>query len=141
MGNIFRRTVLKLPELVLPLPYSWIVPIMGVTLIASVTLTSLVMILLLNYPGWLISVPVLCFVLALYIETLLAPKRKVIKQKTLREFTEKVMAINYKPGSIAVPITREELEMIINKIVAAKGGVDLSEITPEKKIHNDLGID
>ena len=54
---------------------------------------------------------------------------------------EKVIAINYKSESIVGKISREEVELMINKIIADKAGLDLDEVTPEKKICHDLGID
>ena len=36
---------------------------------------------------------------------------------------------------------REEMEFIINDIVADVSGADLPQITPEKRLADDLGID
>lgn len=37
-------------------------------------------------------------------------------------------------------VSRKEVESIINQIIADKGGLPINEITPEKKIGDDLGI-
>lgn len=38
-------------------------------------------------------------------------------------------------------ISRNEMEMVINHIISDMSGLDLKEITKEKKIADDLGID
>ena len=38
-------------------------------------------------------------------------------------------------------INRNEMEIVINKIISDIAGLELEEITPEKKIADDLGID
>ncbi|PZP43096.1 MAG: hypothetical protein DI598_16145 [Pseudopedobacter saltans] len=37
--------------------------------------------------------------------------------------------------------TRPEMELIVNKVIADIGGLDIEEVTSEKKIADDLGID
>ncbi len=36
---------------------------------------------------------------------------------------------------------RKEVELVINHILADMAGLELDEVMPEKKIHDDLGID
>ena len=38
-------------------------------------------------------------------------------------------------------ITRKEIEQAINELIANFAGIELHEITPEKSITNDLGLD
>jgi acyl carrier protein len=35
----------------------------------------------------------------------------------------------------------DEIEIIINNIIAETGGLDLHEVLPEKSLTNDLGLD
>jgi hypothetical protein len=132
---------LKLPELVFPRPYSIIVPLIGLTFMVSVVITTLILIFVHGYSGWTVLLPISCFFLTVYVSTLLESKKKTIKQRSLRDFTEKIVAINYKSDSHVGQISREEVEQIINKIIVDKSGVEPEEVTPEKKIHDDLGID
>ncbi len=44
-------------------------------------------------------------------------------------------------GKTEIRLTRKEVEFIISNIIAEKAGLKLYEVTPEKYIHNDLGID
>ena len=39
------------------------------------------------------------------------------------------------------PITREEIEQAINELIAGFAGFEVHEITPEKSITSDLGLD
>ena len=58
----------------------------------------------------------------------------------MKEFTRKILALNYKTLSANVGTNRQEMESVINHIIAEKAGLELEEITPEKKIGDDLGI-
>ncbi len=54
---------------------------------------------------------------------------------------EETLAINFNKITSNIVISKKEVELIINYIISDKGGIDLKEITPEKSIGNDLGID
>ena len=67
-------------------------------------------------------------------------KRIVIHPFAVKDFTEKTLVINYSAISKDIGVNRKEVEMVINQIIVDKYGVDLEEVTPEKKIGDDLGI-
>jgi len=46
-----------------------------------------------------------------------------------------------KPGSCINVTNRTEVETVINHIIADMAGLELDEVTPAKKIGDDLGID
>jgi acyl carrier protein len=139
--SLSEGTALKLPDLVLLRPYSTIVPLVLVSFMLSVVIATFILIFVHGYSEWILLLPILCFFFTVYISTLLEPKKKIIKQRTLRDFTETVVAINYKSGSNVGETSREEVEEVINKIIIDKSGVEPEEVTPEKKLHDDLGID
>ncbi|MBG9378416.1 hypothetical protein I5907_19415 [Panacibacter sp. DH6] len=69
------------------------------------------------------------------------PERTAIKETTVREFTQHTLALNYSTLVANEGTNRQEMESVINHIIADMAGLDLEEVTSEKKIADDLGID
>jgi len=72
---------------------------------------------------------------------LLDPKRLIINPSLVRDFTERILALNYALLTKDFGVNRKEVETVINLIIVDKIGVDLDEISPEKSFTDDLGVD
>lgn len=132
---------LKLPGLVLTKPWSIFLTSFGfITILGGLSL-SIILINFFDYSNWTILIPLASIILTYFVSNVLQPKRTVIEQTSVREFTEKVLALNYATLSQANGNNRKEVESVINNIIADMAGLELNEVTPEKKISDDLGID
>ncbi len=139
--NFANANNLELPDLVLVKPWStFLVSIDVVTILGSLLL-SIILIFFFNYSGWLLLIPLAGTVLTFFISEMLNPKRTVIEPALVKEFTQKVLSINYAALNKESGTNRKEMESVMNHIIADIVGLELSEVTPEKKIGDDLGID
>jgi hypothetical protein len=75
------------------------------------------------------------------VSRLLEPWRTWIAQPTMRDFTLEVLIRNQKKFSGGTGISRKDMEEIMNHIIVDKIGVDPIEVSPEKSLTRDLGID
>jgi hypothetical protein len=80
-------------------------------------------------------------VLTVFISNLLDPVRTVFQPPLIKEYTLRVLSLNYGTLIQEQGTNRKEMEMIINNIIADKACVEIEEVTPEKDLGNDLGID
>lgn len=94
-----------------------------------------------NYSNWILLLPVIGAVVTWGLSELLEPRRVRVEPPTVREFIQQTLALNLGTLMISEGTNRIEMEQIINQIIAFKCGLDLVEITAEKKISDDLGID
>lgn len=134
-------TNLKLPTLVLTKPWTTLLTTFGFATIIGGLATSLVLINLFDFSKLTLLIPVAGIVLTLFLSDLLNPKRTAIKEITIRDFTKHTLALNYSTLVIKEGTNRQEMESVINHIIADMAGLDLEEVTSEKKIADDLGID
>ena len=132
---------LKLPDLVLTKPWSTLLASLGIITILGGLGVSLIRVFFFDYTKWTLLIPVAGIALTYFISEILNPIRTVIEPAFVREFTEQVLTINYARLTEENGANRREVESVINHIIADMGGFELDEITPEKKIHDDLGID
>ncbi len=132
---------LEFPGLVLTSRYSIILTTIGFISILGGLSTSLILINFFDITKWSLIIPLAGIVLTILISKLLNSQRTEFEQNDLREFTNKVLKLNYATLSLDGGLNRKEVEMIITNIIADKAGLELDEVTPEKKIHHDLGID
>lgn len=132
---------LRLPQLVLPAIWANVLRITGFMLIPGMLVWSLVLVNVFNYTKWLYLLPVLGILGTVFISNILDPVRTVFHPETIKGFTKMVLSNNYATLIQEEGTNRKEMELIINNIVADIAGLELHEITPEKKIHDDLGID
>jgi acyl carrier protein len=139
--NFSDTTNLKLPDLVLTKPWTTILSSFGVATIIGGLATSLILIHVFNFSKWTLLIPVAGIILTFLISDLLNPKRTAIKEITIREFTQHTLALNYSTLVANEGTNRQEMESVINHIIADMAGLDLEEVTSDKKIADDLGID
>ncbi|MCG2617115.1 hypothetical protein LZZ85_22660 [Terrimonas sp. NA20] len=134
-------TDLDLPDLVLERSWQTLLTGVGFASIAGGLLTSLTLIFFFNYSNWMLLLPVAGIVATSLFSELLNQKRTEISNGTMRDFTQQILALNYKKLAKSEGINRQEMELVVNYIIADKAGLDLEEVTPGKKIGDDLGID
>jgi acyl carrier protein len=136
-----QSTNLKLPVLVLTRPWARVLNTFGLCTILGGLATSLILINFFAYSKWALLSPVLGIASTILLSKVFEPKRTLIKAPTVKAFTEQTLTLNYATLMTEEGTNRREMEMIINHIIADMAGLELEEITPEKKISDDLGID
>jgi acyl carrier protein len=132
---------LQLPPLVLPFGWVTVLRITGGVLIIGTLVISLVMVNRLNYSRWLYLLPVLGILLTNFFSNLLDAVRTVFWPDLLSDFTREVLKLNYSTLIQENGANQKEVEQVIDHIIADIAGVDIKEVTPEKHLGNDLGID
>ncbi|OQP58398.1 hypothetical protein [Niastella populi] len=132
---------LKVPELALPAVWGRFLMVTGITLIAGSLALALVLIYGYGYTPWLYVLPGLGIISTVFISNILDAVRTEFKPGLVKAYTQMVLAYNYGTLMTNKSIGRQEMEVIINHIVAETAGLDLHEIAPEKSLTNDLGID
>lgn len=132
---------IKLPDLVLTKPWTTFLNSFGLTTILGGLGLSIILINVFDYTKWTLLIPVAGIILTHYISIMLNPKRIVIQPGRVKEFTQQVLSMNYSTLTQENGTNRKEVESVINHIIADMAGLDLDEVTPEKKIGDDLGID
>ena len=65
----------------------------------------------------------------------------MIEEPNIREFVQKTLALNFSTFLANEGTNRREMDSVINRIIAEMAGLELEEITPEKRIGDDLGIE
>jgi len=134
-------TMLKLPDLVLGSFWQTFLTSFGFAAIAGGLATSLILVNFFDYSKWTLLVPVAGAVVTTVFSGLLEPKRIVIKQGTMRAFINQTLVLNYSRLVVDGKTNRAEMESVINHIIADHAGLEPEEITADKKIGDDLGID
>jgi acyl carrier protein len=132
---------LKLPDLALSTPWDKVLTTFGIATIIGGLLLSLVLIIFFDYSRWSLLFCIAGILLTIGFSKLLNPKRIIIKSQTIKDFTKETLALNYSTLVKVSGINRQEMESVMNHIIADQIGLELEEITPEKKIHDDLGVD
>jgi acyl carrier protein len=132
---------LKLPPLVLPALWENILRVTGLILIAGTIVCSLVMINGFNYTRWLYVLPGLGTLLTVFFSNILDGERIVFEPAIVKAYTQKVLSLNYATLSQGSGANRKEVEVVINNIIAETIGLELHEISPEKRLGDDLGVD
>ena len=132
---------LKLPPLVLPSGWVVILLITGCVLIIGTGVISLVLVLRFNYTRWLYLLPVLGILLTKFISNILDPVRTVFEPALLHDYSRLVLTLNYGTMVQENGTNQKEVELVIDHIIADIAGVEIHEVTPEKHLGYDLGID
>lgn len=140
-SNFERANNLKFPKLVLTKSLSKFLNSFGVVSILGGLGLSLILIYFFNYSNWSFLIPVAGIVLTTLISKALKPRRTVIEPPQVRDFIQQVLTINYASLTKEQGANRKEVELVINQTIADMAGLDLCEVLPDKKIHDDLGID
>lgn len=137
--NLSSINELEFPALILRKPYFMILTAIGIITILGGFVISLILIYLFDYTKWTLLIPVAGILFTSLISKSLNPKRTDIAQNNFRDFTNKVLILNN--AALSGQLIRKEVEYIINQIIIDKSGLESQEVTPDKKIHDDLGID
>jgi len=132
---------LTLPPLVLPQRWVVILRITGALLIIGTGIIALVLVLRFNYTRWLYLLPVLGILLTKFISNILDSVRTVFEPELLSDYARLVLTLNYSTLTQENGASRKEVEQVIDHIVADIAGVDIKEVTPDKHLGYDLGID
>ena len=132
---------LTLPSLVLTGKWKSLLNNFGLISIAGSFLYAAIFTILFNQSFWIFLIPVSAIIVTLIFSKLLNPKRIIIEPDSVRNFTEKTLAINFDTLTKDAGVNRKEVENVINQIIVDKIGVDWDEIAPEKSFTDDLGVD
>lgn len=132
---------MQLPALELPDPWSDLLFWTGILLIGGGLVTEIVLINFFDYSAWILLWTLVAIFAVVALSELLNPLRTVIKTPTLKEYTVETLSLNYQKLAQDMGTNRKEMETVINHIIVNKIGVDILEITPEKRIADDLGVD
>jgi acyl carrier protein len=140
-NNMQDESKLKFPGLRLSNPWSDYLNYFAFFSIVISLGMSLFLIILFDYSYWLFTSTVAGILLTFLFSKILDSKRTSFGGETLRSLTLKVLALNYESLSKEIQINRAEMESIINHIISERCGMEINEITPDKRITDDLGID
>src|SRR5688572_13228396 len=132
---------LELPSLVLTNQWRVFLYSVGAISVLGGLLIAIILNSFFDYNGWIFLIPAGGIAITLLVSEFLNPKRTVIRPSLVRDFTNKMLSINYSTIIKEGRTNRKEVESVINHIIADKIGVDLEEISPEKKFTDDLGVD
>lgn len=135
------KTGLRLPDLVLTKPWATFLTTVGFVAIIGSLVISLILINFFDFTKWTLLFPLVGIAFTLFLSNLLDSKRTAIREVTVREFTQHTLSLNYKILMANEGTNRQEMESVINHIIADLAGLDLAEVTSGKKIADDLGID
>jgi acyl carrier protein len=138
----FGNTIdLELPDLILTKSWSQVLSAFGlITIIGSLVL-SLILINIFDYSWWTLLFPVAGIVTTLQFSGLLNPKRIIVKAFTMRQFTQQILILNYSKIAAVRGVNRKEIDFLVTQIIADMSGHEPDEVTADKKLGDDLGID
>jgi acyl carrier protein len=139
--KLAKELQLKLPKLVLPSAWAIILSATGMLLIPGAALFSLMLVYLFNFTKWVLLLPVIGLILTVFFSNILDAVRTVFNPATIKAYTQLVLSVNYATLTQENGASRKEVEVVINHIIANFTGFDVQEISPEMKIHEDIGID
>jgi acyl carrier protein len=133
-------TSLLLPPLVLPQKWRMVLNTIGILAIAGGLVLAIILINFFDYSKWWWLLPMAGMILTGYISSWLNPMRTIVSPPLVKQFTQKVIILNFGTFRKDNKLNRKEVELIITHIIADKAGLEVDEITSEKKIADDLGI-
>lgn len=139
--RLHKELNLKLPELVLPPIWARALTVTGITLIPGMLAVALVLMYGYNRTRWLYLLPALGLLATIFISNILDAVRVQFRPDKMRDYTQAVLALNYGTLMQESSLSRKEMEIVVNNIIAETIGLELHEISPEKSLTNDLGID
>jgi hypothetical protein len=94
-----------------------------------------------TYTFSILGIVLSAFFLNKLIHTIFKRRKTRFPQQNMRELVERIMEKNFKYyKDEELIISRKEVEVIVNNVISDVGGLDLKEISPEKSMVNDLGI-
>lgn len=131
---------LEFPVLALEKPWSMALSYFGIITILGGLMLSLILINFFAYTNWTLIIPLAGIAFTEVFSRLLVNKRTVIIPQIMHDFIEKVLTLNYATLTIKNGSNKKEVASVINYIISDMTGLDMAEITTEKKIGDDLGI-
>ena len=132
---------LKLPQLELRKPYNIILNAFGIKTILGSLLVELFMVIIYDASYWVYGYSLIAILLTSLLSKAFTPFRTNFVTNDFGELTKNVYGKNFKAITNENGITQNDLEIVIREIISNKCGLDLAEITPEKSLTRDLGID
>ncbi len=132
---------LKLPQLELRKPYNIILNAFGIKTILGSLLVELFMVIIYDASYWFYGYSLIAILLTSLLSKAFTPFRTKFVPSDFGELTKNVYGKNFKAITNEKGITKNDLEIVIREIISNKMGIDLAEITPEKSLTRDLGID
>ena len=132
---------LKLPPLILSQPWKNVLDSFGLVSICGSLLFAAIFWFFLNYAAWIFLLPIAAIIATYLLSETLNSKKIMIAPDGVRSFTEKTLALNFNKLTKDAGVNRKEVEDVINLIIVDKIGVDWEEISPEKSLTDDLGVD
>ncbi|RXK81057.1 hypothetical protein ESB13_22040 [Filimonas effusa] len=132
---------LQMPPLDLSAPWSQLLTSFGLLTIGGGLALALILVNFYDVSKWSLLIPLGSIVVMLLLSQLFNPFRNVVAAPTLREFTGKVLVLNYAALKRTNGVNRKEMELVINQIIADKAGFEIGEIAPHQKFGDDLGLD
>ena len=139
--RLHKELNLKLPDLVLSPIWARALTVTGVTLIPGMLVVVLVLIYGYDRTRWLYLLPALGLLATIFISNILDAVRVQFRPDKMRDYTQAVLALNYGTLMQESSLSRKEMEIVINNIIAETIGLELHEVSPEKSLTDDLGID
>lgn len=132
---------LKLPQLELRKPYNTILNAFGIKIILGSLLVELFMVIMYDASYWVYGYSLIAILLTSLLSQAFTPFRTNFVTNDFGELIKNVYGKNFKAITNEKGITQNDLEIVIREIISNKCGLDLAEITPEKSLTRDLGID
>lgn len=134
---------LELPPLVLSKLRARFLDIACVTIVTGGFALSIILVNIFSFSKWIFFLPVAGVFLIMGISSLLNPLRTVIGHRhfLVKDFVQNVLVLNYGKLIKDTGARQQEVLILVNHIIADKTGLPLEDITPEKRICDDLGLD
>ncbi|WDF54770.1 hypothetical protein [Mucilaginibacter sp. KACC 22063] len=131
---------LQLPKFVLSSKHRLILNSIGALLIISCLITSIIFCFSYRYSKFWLLLPFVGISLTSLLSKIFDSLRVIVKEVSVRAFIEKTLALNITTLS-KNGINRAEMELVMNQLISDISGLEISEIYPSQRIHQDLGID
>jgi len=132
---------LKLPQLELRNPYNIVLNAFGITTILGSLLVELFLVKIYHASYWIYGYSLIGILLTSLLSKAFTPFRTNFVTNDFGQLTKNVFSNNFKVITNDKGITKNDLQIVIRGIISNKMGIDLAEITPEKSLTRDLGID
>ncbi|WP_276979538.1 hypothetical protein [Flavobacterium filum] len=140
-SNLQNSADLKMPDLELISPFNGILITFGLLSTLGALAVSIILMTAFDKSALVLLFPIVGGILTYVFSSLLNPLRLKFADETIRQLTEKTLAMNFAKITADKGISKRDVELVINQIISDKAGIDLKEITSDKTIHKDLGID
>lgn len=142
LWSVIQNSVdLKLPDLELISPFQTVLTVFGFVAIIGGLVISIVLYNVLDLSALIFLIPIFGGLLTFFLSSLFTPYRLKFIDNTIRELTERTLAMNFVAVTSNEGISKKDVDLLIIQIISDKAGIDMRDITKEKSITKDLGID